>query len=151
MGSKGLGRPQVNGDLWPTPWELSECRTVAPELDALGDEPYCYLTTTGRRTGLDRTIEIWFAILGPTVYLLSGGGAGDHWVRNLLREPAVRIRIGGAVFAGRARLLDRGAEEADARRRLLEKYQPTYAGDLTEWSRTSVPVAIDLTVSPEAS
>ena len=120
---------------------------MALELDALGDEPYCYLTTTGRTTGLDRTIEIWFAIRATTVYMLAGGGARAHWVRNLLREPSVWIRIGEAVFAGRARLMDRGPEEAAARRLLLEKYQPTYAGDLTGWSRTSLPVAVDVTDS----
>jgi deazaflavin-dependent oxidoreductase (nitroreductase family) len=124
---------------------------VAVELDALGDEPFCYLTTTGRTSGLERTIEIWFAIRATTVYMLSGGGASAHWVRNLLREPAVRIRIDGVVFAGRARLLDRGPEEAAARRLLLEKYQPTYAGDLTGWSRTSLPVAVDATDSLHGS
>ncbi|MBJ7600935.1 MAG: nitroreductase family deazaflavin-dependent oxidoreductase [Candidatus Nephthysia bennettiae] len=115
-------------------------------LDALGDEPFCYLTTIGRRTGSRRTIEIWFAIRTPTVYLLSGDGAGAHWVRNLLSEPEVEVRIGAASFAGRARVLEGGAEEAAARQLLLEKYQPTYAGDLTGWSRTSLPVAVDLRI-----
>ena len=39
-------------------WELSECRKVTLELDALADQPYCHLTTVGRTTGLERTIEI---------------------------------------------------------------------------------------------
>jgi hypothetical protein len=30
---------------------------------------------------------------------------------------------------------------------LVEKYQPRYSGDLTEWGRTSLPVAIDLDVA----
>ena len=124
---------------------------MAPELDALGDQPYCQLTTIGRTSGLERTIEIWFAIRGPTLYMLSGGGIRAHWVRNLLREPAVRIRIGEAVIAGRARLVDGGPEEATARRLLLEKYQPAYAGDLTAWSRTSLPVAVDVTDSLHGS
>jgi hypothetical protein len=37
------------------------------DLDALGDEPFCYLTTTGRRTGRRRPIEIWFAVREGTV------------------------------------------------------------------------------------
>jgi deazaflavin-dependent oxidoreductase (nitroreductase family) len=123
---------------------------VALELDTLGDEPFCYLTTIGRRTGRRRTIEIWFAIRATTVYLLSGGGAGAHWVRNLLSEPKVAVRFGYASFPGRARVLDPGTEAAAARRLLLEKYQPTYAGDLTGWSRTSLPVAVDLRVSEGA-
>jgi deazaflavin-dependent oxidoreductase (nitroreductase family) len=120
------------------------------DLDALGDEPFCYLTTTGRRTGRRRPIEIWFAVREGTVYLLSGGGTGAHWVRNLLSKPEVEVRIGGASFPGRARVLAPGTEGAAARQLLLEKYQPTYAGDLSGWSRTSLPVAVDLRVSESA-
>ncbi len=36
------------------------------------------------------------------------------------------------------------AEDALARRLLLEKYAPGYERDLTEWGRTSLPMAIDL-------
>jgi hypothetical protein len=32
------------------------------------DLDYCYVTTTGRRTGSPHTIEIWFALHEDTVY-----------------------------------------------------------------------------------
>jgi deazaflavin-dependent oxidoreductase (nitroreductase family) len=154
MGSKGLHRPHVNGDLCPTGAGIADSAAeggvrvsiVAVQLNALGDEPFCYLTTIGRKTARRRTVEIWFAVRAPTVYLLSGGGGGAGWVRNLLSEPEVEFRIGAASFTGRARVLEAGAEEAEARQLLLEKYQPTYAGDLTGWSRTSLPVAVDLRI-----
>ncbi len=31
--------------------------------DAAAREPFAYLTTTGRRTGVSREVEIWFALL----------------------------------------------------------------------------------------
>ena len=34
-------------------------------------------------------------------------------------------------------------EDALARRSLVEKYAPGYRGDLTEWGRDSLPVAVD--------
>ena len=34
--------------------------------------------------------------------------------------------------------------DALARRLLLEKYEPAYSGDLSEWGRTALPVAVDL-------
>ena len=37
------------------------------------DLDYCYVTTTGRRSGNPHTIEIWFALHEGRVYLLSGG------------------------------------------------------------------------------
>src|SRR6185312_13518616 len=36
------------------------------------DLDYCYITTTGRRSGKPHTIEIWFALDGRTLYLLAG-------------------------------------------------------------------------------
>jgi deazaflavin-dependent oxidoreductase (nitroreductase family) len=114
------------------------------DLESLAGEQYCYLTTTGRRTGEPRQIEIWFALHGSTVYLMAGGGENAHWVRNLRRTPPVLVRIGEAEFAATGRVVSDASEEAVARRMLLEKYQPTYSGDLTSWGRTALPVALDL-------
>ena len=68
------------------------------------DEDCCYLTTTGRGSGAAREIEIWFALEGDTLFMPSGGGARSNWVRNLIREPAVTVRIGEAALPGRARI-----------------------------------------------
>ena len=115
-------------------------------LQALAAEDYCYLTTTGRVTGRPHTIEIWFGLQGGTVYLLSGGRGRADWVRNLRRDPAVTVRIRGGTYRGRARVVRDAAEDALARRLLLEKYAPRYRGDLTDWGRTALPVAVDLEV-----
>jgi deazaflavin-dependent oxidoreductase (nitroreductase family) len=111
---------------------------------ALGEEEYCYLTTTGRASGRPREIEIWFGLEASTVYMLSGGGERSNWVRNLKRTPRVRVRIGAHTFDGRARIVEEAAEDARARRLLLDKYAPTYSGDLSEWGRTSLPIAVDV-------
>ena len=112
----------------------------------LAGEAFCYLTTTGRRTGRPHTIEIWFALDGNTLYMLAGGGEGADWVKNLRRAPDVTVRLGDLTFAGRARVVAAGAEDALARRLVVEKYQPGYGGDLSEWGRTSLVVAVDLTM-----
>jgi hypothetical protein len=54
---------------------------------ALAREDFCYLTTTGRVTGRPHTIEIWFALDGATLYMLSGGREHSDWVKNLKRTP----------------------------------------------------------------
>jgi deazaflavin-dependent oxidoreductase (nitroreductase family) len=121
------------------------------DLHTLATEPFCYLTTTGRSSGCPHTIEIWFALHGATVYLLSGGGQDSDWVKNLQREPNVQLRIGTRRFTGRARVIDGPAEEDELARRLVtEKYQPGYAGDLRGWREVSLPVAIDLQHHPTA-
>jgi deazaflavin-dependent oxidoreductase (nitroreductase family) len=111
----------------------------------LGNEDYCYLTTTGRATGKSRTIEIWFAIHGGTVYMLSGGRDRSDWVRNLLRDPRVSVRIGERMFDGRARTVSDHDGDALARRLLFDKYRPRYSGDLSNWRENALPVAVDLT------
>ena len=54
--------------------------------DAATSQPYGDLTTIGRTSGRARTIEIWFAGHGLTVYLLAGDGDHSHWVRNILAD-----------------------------------------------------------------
>ena len=115
-------------------------------LSVLAEEPFCYVTTTGRVTGRPHTIEIWFGIGGHTLYMLSGGGDRSDWVKNLIRTPETRVRIGTTDLSGRARVVTEGAEDALARRLLLEKYEPTYSGDLSDWGRTALAVAVDLDV-----
>jgi deazaflavin-dependent oxidoreductase (nitroreductase family) len=110
------------------------------------DDDFCYLTTTGRVTGRPHTIEIWFALDGNTLYMLAGGGEDADWVKNLRRAPDVTVRLGDLTFAGRARVVAAGAEDALARRLVVEKYQPGYGGDLSDWGRTSLVVAVDLTM-----
>ena len=111
---------------------------------SLASESYCYLTTTGRVSGEPREIEIWFGLDGDTLYMLSGGRDHSDWVKNLIREPEVRVRLGDRIFEGRARIVGSGEEDARARQLLLEKYSPGYSGDLSEWGETALPVAVDL-------
>ena len=118
----------------------------------LAGEEYCYLTTTGRLSGLPREIEIWFGLAGTTLYMLSGRGERSNWVRNLRRTPEVRVRIGDRAFNGTARIVGEADEDALARRTLLEKYETRYTGDLSGWGRTALPVAVDIKgVGPETS
>jgi deazaflavin-dependent oxidoreductase (nitroreductase family) len=105
---------------------------------------YCYVTTTGRRSASPHTVEIWFALHGSTVYLLSGGREASDWVKNLRAHPTVGLRLGDRDMICHARIVEDEGEDALARRVVLEKYAPRYGGDLDDWGRTALPVAIDL-------
>ncbi|HEX7787204.1 MAG TPA: nitroreductase family deazaflavin-dependent oxidoreductase [Methylomirabilota bacterium] len=86
---------------------------------------YLYLTTTGRRSGRPRQIEIWFTRHGNRYYLVAEHGHRAQWVRNLLVDPAVRVRVGSKRFCGTARVVDQRAERAlaaEVRRRSEAKY-----------------------------
>ncbi|HSB41714.1 MAG TPA: nitroreductase family deazaflavin-dependent oxidoreductase [Methylomirabilota bacterium] len=83
---------------------------------------YLYLTTTGRRSGLPRRIEIWFTRHRGCYYLVAEHGPKARWVQNILADPAVRVRVGSRSFRGRARVVDARAERelAATIRRLSE-------------------------------
>jgi deazaflavin-dependent oxidoreductase (nitroreductase family) len=120
------------------------------DLADLADLDYCYVTTTGRRSGRPHTIEIWFALHGDRVYVLSGGGEGSDWVRNLQANPTVGLRIGDRDMICRAALVDDPAEDELARDLLVEKYQPKYSGDLDDWRRGALPIVIELPTADPA-
>jgi deazaflavin-dependent oxidoreductase (nitroreductase family) len=108
------------------------------------NDDYCYLTTTGRRSGQPHRIEIWYAAEGDTLYLLAGAGRSSDWVRNVGAEPVVHVELDGDVRTGRARIVEGDDEAARARSLVFAKYAPRYDGDLTEWRDRALPVAIDL-------
>ena len=107
-------------------------------------DDFCYLTTTGRRTGQPHRIEIWYAAEENTLYMLAGGGHSSDWVQNILADPAVRVEVDGEEHAARGRVLEGGDEEERARSLVFAKYSARYSGDLTGWREQALPVAIDL-------
>jgi deazaflavin-dependent oxidoreductase (nitroreductase family) len=112
------------------------------------DEDFCYVTTTGRRSGRPHTIEIWFAVDGDAVYLLSGGGDRADWVRNLRADPHIGLRIDELEWEARARVVTDPDQDARARRLLAGKYQDWHEGEvLSGWARTALPVAIEVSRS----
>ena len=57
-------------------------------------ERFLYLTTIGRKTGLARTIEIWFVERQGKYYMVSQGREASHWVQNIAAEPRVTFSVG---------------------------------------------------------
>jgi len=73
---------------------------------------YLYITTTGRKTGLPREIEIWFVETEGRYYILAEMFHRAQWVKNLLKNPRVRVRIGDYTFEATARVLDEKLDRA---------------------------------------
>ncbi|MFN8499466.1 MAG: nitroreductase family deazaflavin-dependent oxidoreductase [Anaerolineae bacterium] len=73
-------------------------------------EQYLYLTTTGRVTGLPREIEIWYVFDDGKFYVLAEHFYQAQWVKNIQRQPRVRVRIAGRTFEAVARVLDEAAD-----------------------------------------
>lgn len=104
----------------------------------------CYLTTYGRNGGAHE-VEMRYAQLGSTLYLLSTEGGEAEWVQNLLRNPETSLRMGSRKRAGMGRVITNGREDDQARRLLARKYEGWDEGqEMSEWARSALPVAIDM-------
>ncbi len=115
------------------------------DISHLAREAFCYLTTTGRVSGRPHTIEIWFALSGGTVYMLSGAKEQADWVKNVHRQPEVTVKIKERLFPGRAWVVEKPEEDALVRQLIGEKYRDSEE-DLDEWLQTALPVAVDLNI-----
>jgi deazaflavin-dependent oxidoreductase (nitroreductase family) len=124
--------------------------TVLTPATGVGQQPYAWLTTTGRRSGLPRTVELWFVLNGRTLYFLSGGGESSDWVRNAGVNPRVSVHLGSNDFAGTARRPVPGADEdTNARHAMATKYQGWREGrPLSSWAARSPSLAVDLDPDP---
>ncbi len=112
-----------------------------PALARWANEPFAYLTTTGRKSDAPHRIEIWFALDDGALYLLSGGRDRSDWVRNLQANPNVSVELGTETFAGVAQVLAPDTPgDRHARELLVTKYRK--GNDLEEWGRTSLPIMI---------
>ena len=73
-----------------------------PERTEDGNQQYFYLTTTGRRSGQARKIEIWFTGYQDRYYVISFLFEKGQWVINLRKNPEVSFRVGDQRFKGPA-------------------------------------------------
>jgi deazaflavin-dependent oxidoreductase (nitroreductase family) len=61
------------------------------------------LTTTGRKTGEPRTVELRFTYYQGCFYASSSKIAGKHWCQNMLKTPVVEINAKGERVSCTAR------------------------------------------------
>ena len=114
------------------------------DLNQFEKEEYCYLTTRGRKTGKPHEIEIWFCVYENSLYLLSGGGDKSDWVKNLLKDPNVTVRIAGQTFVSTAGLLEDKKKESLVRMAMAIKYNEWEGENPSEWAKTALVVKIDV-------
>lgn len=99
---------------------------------------------------------MWFALppdpTGGVLYMMAGGRDSADWIKNLRRNPAVTIRIGGTTWPATARIIAPGTpDDTLARQLLCAKYQGWREGQpLGEWGRTALPVVFVLAVEAAA-
>jgi len=76
------------------------------------------LTTTGRKTGLPREVLLPCERAHDVIIVISTYGRRSDWIRNLERQPAVRVTAAGWVVAATAEVID----DVEAKRALVTRH-----------------------------
>lgn len=78
----------------------------------MSKETFLYVITTGWKSGQPHEIEIWYVEHNDNYYIVAEHRERAHWVQNIQRDPAVRVRLGkdGAWRPAQARLIAPEAE-----------------------------------------
>jgi deazaflavin-dependent oxidoreductase (nitroreductase family) len=71
------------------------------------------LTTTGRKTGLKRVTPLQYEEVGEKIYLGASRGLKSDWVRNILANPRVEVRVKARRFTGLAEVVTDLSRVAD--------------------------------------
>jgi RNA polymerase sigma-70 factor, ECF subfamily len=72
----------------------------------LAPRAFALLETIGRRTGKARRTPVGNGLLGETFWLVSEHGRSAGYVRNIERNPRVRVKLGRSWRSGTAHVLD---------------------------------------------
>jgi len=91
----------------------------------MSEPQYLYLTTTGRKSGRPREIEIWFTADGGHYYLIAERREQTQWVKNIRHHPRISFRVGSQHFTGLGRVVDE-AGEPELWRRVRELSEEKY-------------------------
>jgi deazaflavin-dependent oxidoreductase (nitroreductase family) len=76
---------------------------MAVDLTSYTKQSTVRLSTSGRKSGRQHTVTIWFVVADPRrVHVQHVRGATADWYRNLSKQPAVQLDFGGGPVAGHA-------------------------------------------------
>lgn len=104
---------------------------------ALGDNGIIDLTTTGRRTGLPRRIEIYLHSIGGRLFISGRPVAGRTraWIHNVAADPRVTIHLKGPVAVADLEATARVIDDEAERRAILP-------GVAANWRRTDLEAMV---------
>lgn len=119
---------------------------MATQKDSLKDRLSRYreieLTVTGRKSGREISIPVWFVFEDPTLYLVPVQGSDTQWYKNVLKNPTIKVDARGEGEEFRAHPTTDPAQV----RAVVEKFREKYgAGDVKKYyTKFDVAVLVPL-------
>ena len=111
------------GPVGPIPGTRLSGNTVeGPVSDWSFSDAQMEIQVETRGTWLPHSVTTICMSAGNRLYVPSRNAPGKVWVQNILRDPRVRLRVGGQVYERLARRVTDESELEPAARNLLRKY-----------------------------
>lgn len=111
---------------------------------ALGSDPVVDITTTGRKSGEAKRIEIWIHAAGER-YFITGRPGRRSWYANLVADPSITVHLKGTVKAdltGKARAITDPEEKLKALKSLERLKKLVSDAELKGWVEGSPLVEV---------
>jgi deazaflavin-dependent oxidoreductase (nitroreductase family) len=98
------------------------------------------ITVTGRQSGQQITLPVWFVHEGDTLYLLPVRGSDSHWYKNILLKPSMRISAGGTKITVNPKPIT----DPDKVREVVEKFRAKYGSADVQRYYSKFDVAVEV-------
>ena len=112
-------------------------------LDSTGE---IELTVTGRRSGREISMPVWFVREGDRLYLVPVRGSDSDWYKNELKVPTIRLTADGAQITARATPITDPAKVAE----ILDKFRAKYGAQEVTAYYPKHDVAVEVPLSRTA-
>ncbi len=101
------------------------------------------ITVTGRTSGRQITIPVWFVQDDDRMYLLPVRGPDADWYKNLVKSPTIRLAVDGTEHSTRVTPITEPTRVSD----IVDKFRAKYGSrDVAAYySRPEVAVEVPLT------
>ena len=96
------------------------------------------ITVTGRKSGRAISIPVWFVLEDETLYLVPVQGSDTQWYKNVLKNPSIRIKAGGAEAEVRAVPV----KDATQVKSVVEKFRNKYGANDVKKYYSKLNVAV---------
>ena len=90
--------------------------------DRLSRSSEITISVTGRKSGRIISNPVWFVFDDYQIYLLPVQGSDTQWYKNVLKNPSIRIKAGGAEAEFHATPITDGTWVASVVEKFREKY-----------------------------
>jgi deazaflavin-dependent oxidoreductase (nitroreductase family) len=109
---------------------------------ALSDAREIEITVTGRRSGDEISLPVWFVEENDRLYLVPVSGSNSNWYKNVVASPTIRLALNGSEATVQAHRITNSAAVAD----VLDKFRAKYGNSDVEryYSKRDAAVEIPL-------